>query len=167
MGFLEKFFKAEHKEIQYPLMLEADAKGIIVPMDQLPDPMFAEGTLGTCFGIEPSVGEVYAPIDGKVIQLSNTLHAIGIEVADGMEILIHVGVDTVKMEGDGFVSKIKIGDQVEKGQLLLTMDVNKIKAAGYHATVITAVINSKEYTNVELVTSGKVQRGSHVLKVSK
>ena len=83
---------------QFPAALGAAAKGEYVPMEKIPDEMFSQGIMGVCCGVEPSEGKVYAPIDSKVSQLTDTLHAIGLE-AGGMEILIHVGVDTVDMNG--------------------------------------------------------------------
>ena len=93
---------------QFPAALGAAAKGEYVPMEKIPDEMFSQGIMGVCCGVEPSEGKVYAPIDSKVSQLTDTLHAIGLE-AGGMEILIHVGVDTVDMNGDGFSNTVKVG----------------------------------------------------------
>ena len=139
---------------------------MFVPMNQIPDEVFSAGVLGTCCGIEPEEGRVYAPIDGKISQLADTLHAVGLE-AGGMEILIHVGVDTVDMNGDGFKSEVKPGQTVRKGDLLLTMDLAKIHEAGHPATVIMAVTNSDDFASVEEVASGVVQCGNEVLRVSK
>ena len=135
-------------------------------MNQIPDEVFSAGVLGACCGIEPEEGRVYAPIDGKISQLADTLHAVGLE-AGGMEILIHVGVDTVDMNGDGFKSEVKPGQTVRKGNLLLTMDLAKIHEAGHPATVIMAVTNSDDFASVEEVASGVVQCGNEVLRVSK
>lgn len=135
-------------------------------MNQIPDEVFSAGVLGACCGIEPEEGRVYAPIDSKISQLADTLHAVGLE-AGGMEILIHVGVDTVDMNGDGFKSEVKPGQTVRKGDLLLTMDLAKIHEAGHPATVIMAVTNSDDFASVEEVASGVVQCGNEVLRVSK
>lgn len=135
-------------------------------MNQIPDEVFSAGVLGACCGIEPEEGRVYAPIDGKISQLADTLHAVGLE-AGGMEILIHVGVDTVDMNGNGFKSEVKPGQTVRKGDLLLTMDLAKIHEAGHPATVIMAVTNSDDFASVEEVASGVVQCGNEVLRVSK
>lgn len=152
--------------ISFPAELGGCAEGMFVPMDQIPDEVFSTGVLGTCCGIEPEEGEVYAPIDGKISQLADTLHAIGIE-AGGMEILIHVGVDTVDMNGEGFRSAVRPGQTVKKGDLLLTMDLAKIHEAGHPATVIMAVTNSDDFARVEEAASGMVRCGSAVLRVSK
>lgn len=135
-------------------------------MNQIPDEVFSAGVLGTCCGIEPEEGRVYAPINGKISQLADTLHAVGLE-AGGMEILIHVGVDTVDMNGDGFKSEVKPGQTVRKGDLLLTMDLAKIHEVGHPATVIMAVTNSDDFASVEEVASGVVQCGNEALRVSK
>ena len=139
---------------------------MFVPMNQIPDEVFSAGVLGACCGNEPEEGRVYAPIDGKISQLADTLHAVGLE-AGGMEILIHVGVDTVDMNGNGFKSEVKPGQTVRKGDLLLTMDLAKIHEAGHPATVIMAVTNSDDFASVEEVASGVVQCGNEVLRVSK
>ena len=135
-------------------------------MSQIPDEVFSTGVLGTCCGVEPEVGNIYAPIDGKISQLADTLHAVGME-AGGMEILIHVGVDTVEMNGDGFRAAAKLGQKVKKGDLLLTIDLQKIREAGHPATVIMAVTNSDDFSAVEETASGAVKPGESVLRVSK
>lgn len=135
-------------------------------MAEVADEVFSAGVLGICCGVEPEEGKIYAPADGKIIQLADTLHAIGIE-AGGIEILIHVGVDTVDMNGDGFVNLVVLGQTVKKGDLLLTMDLDKIRAAGHAATVIMAVTNTDDFAGVELAASGAVQPGDEILCVSK
>jgi len=152
--------------VTFPAVLGATAKGTFVSMENVPDPVFSQGVLGICCGIDPEDGNVYAPIGGKISQLADTLHAIGIE-AGGIEILIHVGVDTVSMNGDGFSSKVKTGQTVTKGQSLLTMDLNKIKSAGHPATVITVVTNSDDFSSVQAVADGIVQPGDNLFQVEK
>ena len=164
------FLKGKDKEqpapITFPATLDAVTKGECVSMEQIPDPVFSTGVLGTCCGINPVEGKVYAPIDGKISQVADTLHAIGIE-AGGVEILIHVGVDTVDMNGDGFSSKVKLNQAVKKGDLLMTMDLDKIRAAGHETTVILVVTNTDDFTSVETIASGPVQPGSGVMRISK
>ncbi len=152
--------------ITFPATLGSVAKGTFVPMDKIPDEVFSSGAMGECCGVDPAEGKVYSPVDGKISQLADTLHALGLEAA-GMDILIHVGVDTVEMNGDGFASNIKLEQTVKKGDLLLTMDLNKIKAAGHPATIIVAVANSDDFASVEAVASGAVNPGDDLLKVSK
>ncbi len=149
-----------------PVMLGAPAKGTFVAMEQVPDEVFSQGIMGACCGIDPAEGKVYAPVDGRISQLADTLHAVGME-AFGMEILIHVGVDTVEMGGDGFSNAAAAGQNVKKGDLLLTMDLDKIRAADHAATVIMAVTNSDDFVSVEAVAAGEVSPGADVLRVDR
>lgn len=151
----------------FPVILAADAKGTLISLEQIPDELFSQGVLGQGCGIMPTEGKVYAPMDGKIIQVADTLHAIGLEGIDGMEVLIHVGIDTVDMNGEGFHSYVKVGDIVNKGQLLLTMDLEKIKEAGHPTTVITIVTNSDDFSVVETVSSGEIDPEKDMLRVSK
>ena len=146
----------------FPEVVGSVAKGAFVPMESLPDQPFSRGVLGTCCGVTPEEGKVYAPIDGTISQLAETLHAVGIEAA-GVELLIHVGVDTVEMKGDGFRSHVKEGQAVKKGDLLLTMDLKKIEAAGHPTTIMVAVTNSDDLTSVEAAASGAVQPGDQLM----
>lgn len=150
--------------IAFPDVLGSVAQGVFVPMEEIPDPTFAQGVLGTCCGVEPETGKVYAPMDGTISTLADTLHALGME-AEGVELLIHVGIDTVEMKGDGFKSHIKEGQTVKKGDLLLTMDLEKIKAAGHPATIMVAVTNSDDLTSVEAAASGQVKPGDQLMRL--
>ena len=171
MGFFDFLKKsaapAAPAEPTFPTMLAADAKGAFVPMENIPDEVFAQGILGTCCGIDPSEGKVFAPAGGEITQAPDSGHALGIMADGGVEILIHVGVDTVEMKGDGFSPKVKGGDKVKKGDLLLEMDLGKIAAAGHPAVVITVVTNTDDFKAVEVVASGYVEPGADLIKVSK
>lgn len=166
MGFFDRFLEKKAPIFEFPAALGAVASGTFVSMSKIPDEIFSTGVLGICCGVEPEEGYVVAPISGKVTQVADTLHAVGLE-AGGMEILIHVGVDTVDMNGRGFSCKVKVGQSVEKGQELLTMDLNEIRAAGHPTTIIMAVTNSDDFASVEAIDSGRVKSGEAVLQVSK
>lgn len=150
--------------ISFPDVLGAVAQGVFVPMNEIPDPTFAQGVLGVCCGIEPETGKVYSPMNGRIIQLAETLHAVGIE-AEGVELLIHVGIDTVEMKGNGFKSHVKEGQTVKKGDLLLTMDLEKIKDAGHPATIMVAVTNSDDLASVEALASGQLKPGDQLMRL--
>ena len=164
MGFFDFLKKssapATPAEPTFPLTLAADAKGTVVAMENIPDEVFAQGILGKCCGIEPTEGKVFAPVDGEITQAPDSGHALGIMGVGGVEVLIHVGVDTVEMKGDGFSPKVKEGDKVKKGDLLLEMDLDKIAAAGHPAVVITVVTNTDDFKDVEVVASGDVEPGA-------
>ncbi|MCD8353570.1 MAG: PTS glucose transporter subunit IIA [Clostridiales bacterium] len=166
MGFFDHFKKQDNKASALSCVLAADAKGTALAMDAVPDPAFSGGAMGQCCGIDPTEGKVYAPADATVTQLHSSFHAISMTTTAGVDLLIHIGVDTYEMNGDGFAASVREGDKVKKGQLLLTMDLDKIKAAGHSAVVITAVTNSGELAGVELVASGTVEPGQDLLKVT-
>ena len=149
----------------FPNVIGSVAKGTFVPMEELPDPTFSQGVLGFCCGVTPDNGKVYAPVDGVISQLSDTLHAVGID-AGGAELLIHVGVDTVEMKGHGFTSHVKEGQAVKNGDLLLTVDLSKVKAAGHPTTIIVAVTNSDDMASVKAAGAGALQPGDALIRLS-
>ncbi|MBQ1405990.1 MAG: PTS glucose transporter subunit IIA [Oscillospiraceae bacterium] len=167
MGLFDKFKKKAEPVVTFPLTLDASARGTAVEMADIPDPVFSSGAMGEARGVKPAVGEVYAPIGGKITQLAETGHAIGIEADGGLEVLIHVGVDTVAMNGEGFRTKVRQGDRVEKGSLLLTMDLDAIAKAGHSDVVITCVVNSDDFASVEPTAEIELAPGVGMLVVNK
>ena len=103
------------------------AQGDIVPIENVPDSVFADKLLGDGIAINPSNGEIISPIDGRAVMIQDSLHAIGIQSEDGIEILIHVGLDTVELKGEGFVKKVNINDRVNKGQPIVCFDKEMIE----------------------------------------
>ena len=169
MGFLD--FLKKKEDVQqapvWPAIIGAECKGTVVPMENIPDEVFSQGILGQCIGIDPAEGKVFAPVDGEITQAPDSGHALGLMSIGGVEVLIHVGVDTVDMNGDGFTPRVKEGDKVKKGQLLLEMDLAKIAAANHPAVVITVVTNTDDFKDVEVVASGAVEPGADLMKISK
>ncbi len=135
MGLFSKFGKKKEALITCPISGEA------IEASQIEDETFAAGILGFTVGVRPAEGKVFAPADGTVSMLFDTHHAIGLEI-DGVELLIHVGVDTVSLEGKHFTPHIKTGDKVQAGQLLLGFDGAAIEAAGYHQTTAVIITNA-------------------------
>ena len=130
--------------------VKSPAVGTLVPQDQIPDATFASGVLGAGLGITPSKGIVVAPIDGTISTVAESKHVIGISTDSGLELLIHVGVDTVQMNGDGFTPAVAEGDTVKAGDLLLNFDIDKIHKAGYADTVVFLLTNSDDYNDVKV-----------------
>ncbi|MBF1255891.1 MAG: PTS glucose transporter subunit IIA [Stomatobaculum longum] len=130
--------------------IAAPVKGQFVKQEDIPDETFAQGILGAGLGIQPEEGVVYAPFDGTISSVAESKHAIGISGAGDMELLIHVGVDTVAMNGDGFEPLVSEGDSVKLGQPILRFSREKIKAAGHPDLVVVLLTNSDDYTNVEV-----------------
>lgn len=143
----------------------APVNGKIVEMGDIPDPTFSEGVLGWTMGIYPEDGIVRAPFTGKIVQVSDTGHAIGLEGNDGMELLIHVGVDTVEMGGMGFDPKVKEGDEVNAGQELLVFDRKAVADAGHPDVVVVIVLNADDHTVTELVAEGTA--GTKIIQLKK
>ena len=147
--------------------LYASCSGTLMHMADVPDPVFASGAMGMAVGIKPSEGIVYAPASGVMTIITGTLHALGLRADDGMQILIHVGVDTVNMKGDGFHCFVEKGQHVRAGEALMTMDLDKIAEAGYSDVTITVVTNTDDYAAVTPVAPGEVSAGSLVMTVAR
>lgn len=148
----------EQKKVLY-----APIEGNVIAREAIPDAVFASGALGDGVGIEPAVGEVIAPCDGEIVTVTETKHAIGILGPEGMELLIHVGIDTVKMNGEGFDVKVAPGQKVKKGQELMSFDIEKIKKAGYSTTTAVLVTNSTDYPNYQIVKTGITKTGEEII----
>lgn len=139
--------------------------GEVLPLSETPDAVFASGAMGQGVAIRPSVGEVVAPADGTIRLLFPTNHAIGLATDDGAELLIHVGMDTVELDGKGFTAHVVQGSKVKKGQLLLSFDMEAIQEAGYSVVTPVIVTNSADYETVETVASGQVDLGEKLLEI--
>ena len=146
-------------------VIYAPIQGNVVLRESIPDETFASGVLGDGVGIEPENGEVVAPFDGEISSVAETRHAIGITGPGGMELLIHVGVDTVKMNGDGFTVLVSEGDKVKAGQNLMTFDICKIKAAGYSTTAAVLLTNSDDYQSCNVVKTGMAKQMEKIVTV--
>ncbi|MFB5760591.1 beta-glucoside-specific PTS transporter subunit IIABC [Paenibacillus medicaginis] len=139
--------------------------GTVVPLSEVPDPAFASEAMGKGVAIEPASGRIVAPFDGTVTVAFKKKHALAVVSDKGAEILVHVGIDTVKLDGQHFTSHIQEGDRVKAGQLLLEFDMEKIKAAGYHTVTPIIVTNSHDYTDVLPLQQGKVREGDELLQI--
>ncbi len=149
------------------LALYAPVQGKVIPRESIPDETFASGILGDGVGIEPEKGEVIAPFNGEISSLTDTRHAIGISGPGGMEVLIHVGVDTVKMKGDGFKLFAHEGEKVKAGQKLMEFDIQKIKKAGYSTTTAVLLANSDDYKSCNVIKTGAVKQMEKIISVEK
>lgn len=136
--------------------------GNVIPLDQIPDPVFSSGALGQGCGIEPSNEVVYAPIDGTIATVAETKHAIGLTGTNGLEMLIHVGIDTVNMQGKGFNPLVKEGQSVKAGEPLLQFNKKDIAEAGYKDTTAVLVINADQYGELKLLHTGISSAGSEL-----
>lgn len=146
-------------------ILSAHAAGTAIPLTEVKDEAFATGVLGQGIAIIPSDGKLYSPCEGKVLSVFDTAHAVNILSDDGCELLLHIGIDTVKLGGKHFTAHVKNGQRIHKSELLISFDADKIKADGYDITTPMVVCNSDDYTSVTIIKTGKVQAGDDILKV--
>ncbi len=157
---------AEDKK-QGDFEIKAPLKGRVIPLSEVEDEAFSSGVLGSGAAIEPAEGKLYAPADGVVDNLFDTKHAVGITTDDGAELLIHIGMDTVKLKGEYFTAHVNNGDRIRKGDLLISFDIEAIRKAGYKTVTPVVVCNSEEYKEVELEASGNVNEGDRFIRVER
>lgn len=148
-------------------VLSACLNGTVVPLAEVKDEAFSSGALGDGIAIEPSDGELVAPADGEISSTFDTHHAVGLTTDDGAELLMHIGIDTVKLGGKHFTYLVKEGDKVKKGQPLIRFELDTIKAEGYPVTTPLIVCNTDEYASVTPKASGTVKQGDALLELKK
>lgn len=152
------------------VVLTAPLNGTVVALEDVPDPVFSSGAVGKGAGIEPSDGasiEVVAPADGSVVVAPSSGHAYGLALDNGLEILIHVGIDTVNLEGKGFDVKVGKGDRVKAGQTLVVVDRAVIEEAGYKLVTPVLVTNYMNFAEVEVIADGSIKAGTDLVKATK
>lgn len=141
--------------------------GEVIPLESIEDEVFSSGAIGKGVAIIPSEGKVYAPFDGKVDSIFETKHAIALKSNDGVELLIHVGMDTVKLKGKGFTSHINNGDEISKGQLLLEFDIDIIKENGLSIATPVVVANTNDYLDIVIGKIGAISKGDDIINCIK
>ena len=161
MGFLKKLFGKNMDEFCAPMT------GKAVAITEVPDPTFAEGMLGNGIAIEPAEGKVYAPCDATVDMMFTTGHAVSLVADCGAEILIHVGLETVSLEGKPFKVHAANGDKVKKGQLLIEVDLEEVKAAGLPTITPMVVCNTDEYPTFNTFVGKDVTNDDVVIELAK
>ncbi|MFZ1382026.1 MAG: PTS glucose transporter subunit IIA [Scrofimicrobium sp.] len=147
------------------IKIAAPVCGEIVPLEELSDEVFASGMLGNGVGIVPNGGVIHSPVSGTVLNAFRTGHAYGIKTDEGVEVLIHIGVDTVSMKGAGFTAEVIAGDRVLVGDRIATVDFSKVKDAGYDPTTIILITNTKDVADVIPVGPKAVKTGEGIIEV--
>ncbi len=160
MGFFDKIFHGNKVEIASPV------NGEIVPMSQVKDETFSQEMVGKGVAIIPSDGKFYAPASGTIIALFPTGHAFCINTDDGAELLVHIGLDTVKLKGQYFNIHAAQGDHINKGDLIVEVDIEGVKNAGYDVITPVVVSNHAKFSNLEK-KSGSVAAGEAAILLSK
>lgn len=145
--------------------IKSPVEGTIIPLKDVNDPTFAQEMLGKGFAVIPENNIVKAPVSGEIVTLFPTKHAVGIKGNDGVEVLIHIGIDTVKLNGQYFETSLKMGDKVKQGDPLVTVDFDSVKKEGYDTATIVVITNTNDYKDVRLVKEGTVSLKEPVLDI--
>lgn len=157
----------EDKQEETKEILCSPVKGQLIPLSQVKDETFASEILGTTVAVIPEDGKITAPCDGEVSLIYDTGHAVCLTTKAGGEILIHIGIDTVKMEGKGFVKKATVGDQVHAGDVLIEADLEAIRAAGYETATMMILSNADDFASIEKAEPGQVENNNMVMTIKK
>lgn len=160
MGFFDAFKKKG-------IVIAAPMNGKCVSIKEVSDPTFSEEILGKGVAIIPADGKVYAPADGTVTTMFPTGHAFGMTTDEGVELLVHVGLDTVALKGEGFHITGQEGQKVKKGDLMMEVDLPKVKEAGYDVITPVVVCNTSDYADVIQTADGEVTAGSGIIEIRK
>lgn len=145
--------------------LLAPAAGQVVELAQTNDPVFSTGAMGVGFGLDPTDGTIYAPVTGKVTIVAETKHALGFKTTSGLEVLLHLGIDTVELKGAPFDFGVTVGQKVKAQEKVGTMDLKQITAAGYQTTIMTVITNSGDLDISLAVKNGQVEAGQIAAEV--
>lgn len=162
MGVFD-FLKGKGKEDKDPkVVITNPVNGMVIPIEEVDDPVFSQKMMGDGFGVAPSDGDIYSPGTGKVVSVFPTQHAVGLELENGVEVLVHIGIDTVELEGGPFDTLVKEGDKVTPETKISTVDLAGLEAAGKTNTVIVVFTNMDQIENYELSTTGESTKGSEI-----
>ena len=145
--------------------LAAPFAGEVCELQEVPDDAFAQKMLGDGFAITPEENVIKAPCAGEIVQIFSTGHAVGIQTEEGLEVLVHIGIDTVKLDGEGFEKLVKNGDQVEVGTPLIEVDLDFIKENAPSITTPVIITNMEKVKSLEIINKERVEAGTNVLKV--
>ncbi|MGM0216971.1 PTS sugar transporter subunit IIA [Enterococcus sp. AZ126] len=156
-GFLKKKEPVQLNETMY-----AVATGNLIPISEVNDPVFSQKMMGDGFAVIPESGEIYSPIDGVVLSVFQTKHAVGMKMANGLEILLHMGIDTVELNGAPFEVKVSEGSKVSQGTLIATVDLEAIKNAGKAIDMVVVITNMDAVKSFDLSRTGQVKAGDEV-----
>lgn len=161
----EEVKESQEEKVENSCIIVAPIEGNAISLEEIGDGVFSEGMLGKGVAIEPTVGRAVAPVNGTVSTIFDTKHAVGLTSDDGAEVLIHIGLDTVKLNGEYFNTHVKAGDKVKAGDLLVEFDIEKIKEAGYPTVTPIIVTNTDSYNDVEAIAKGAVKEKDKLVSV--
>lgn len=162
MALFDFLKKGNNKDIE----LYNPVDGEVIPIEDVADPVFSQKMMGDGFGVQPTNGQIYSPINGKVTSVFPTKHALGLEADNGVEVLVHIGIDTVELQGEPFEIHVSEGDKVTPDTLLAAVDFDAVKEAGKGTTVIIVFTNMDAVEDYTLSNSGTLSHGETIGKVT-
>ncbi len=165
MSIFKKVFGSKEESVKKGIVINSPLTGKVVELSSIDDAAFASGVLGKGVAIEPTVGVAVSPVDGKVETLFKTNHAIGIVTESGVELLIHIGMDTVKLDGKYFTAKIAQGDVVKAGHVLVEFDIEGIKSEGYSLVTPVVVTNSDNFEEIVCETGKNIEMKDELMQI--
>lgn len=160
-----KLFKKKEKVTD--IVLTAPISGKMLALENVPDPVFAKKMMGDGIAVDPVNGKVVSPIDGKIIQVFPTKHAVGISTNNGVEILIHIGLDTVNLNGEGFTSHVNEGDQVKQGELLISFEIDLVREKAKSAVTPIIITNTEDIAEISINDKDNVTAGLDEIMIVK
>ncbi|MDN6195925.1 MAG: PTS glucose transporter subunit IIA [Atopostipes suicloacalis] len=165
MGLFD-FLKSDKAEKTTNVQLHNPVDGRVMPISEVADPVFSEKMMGDGFGVAPKKGEIYSPVNGKVATVFPTKHAIGVKLANDIDVLIHIGIDTVELEGKPFEVLVEEGQEVSTDTLLVKVDLDALEEAGKEDTVIIAFTNMDIVEDYSLSNTGELNQGDLIGEIS-
>lgn len=162
MALFDFLKKGNNKDVE----LYNPVDGDVIPIEEVADPVFSQKMMGDGFGVQPNNGQVYSPINGKVTSVFPTKHALGLEADNGVEVLVHIGIDTVELEGGPFEIHVKEGDKITPDTLIASVDLDAVKEAGKGNTVIIVFTNMDAVENYTLSKTGASNHGETIGEVT-
>lgn len=160
-----KLFKKKEKVTD--IVLTAPISGKMLALENVPDPVFAKKMMGDGIAVDPVNGKVVSPIDGKIIQVFPTKHAVGISTNNGVEILIHIGLDTVNLNGEGFTSHVNEGDQVKQGELLISFEIDLVREKAKSTVTPIIITNTEDIAEISINDKDNVTAGLDEIMIVK
>lgn len=163
-NFMKNVFggKEAKEEKSNAVSVKAPINGKVLKLEEIKDPAFSSGMLGKGLAIDPEEGKVHSPVDGEIVMLFDTCHAVGIKSNEGVDLLIHIGMDTVELNGEGFKAHIKNGDKVKAGQDLIDFDLDLIKEKGYEVVTPIVVTNLEKIKPIQYTDKDRVVVGDEI-----
>lgn len=166
MGLFDFFKKEEETEKQNTVELYNPVDGKVIPISEVSDPVFSEKMMGDGFGVVPKNGDIYSPVHAEIISVFPTKHALGLKLANDVDLLIHIGIDTVELKGKPFEVFVEEGQKVTPETLLVNVDLEALKEAGKEETVIIAFTNMDVVEDYSLSNTGDLARGESIGEIS-